>query len=133
MTELNENALKKIDRILHANEYQEMKKQYETYRGQTKLLQQELEDLRKTYANIKHSPQAAAIKMEIEAKERALQDAKERLNILRTEGRKGLGIDPTTYKMGKAREEGLKIGGLTGLGTGALAGLALGNKIWSEA
>ncbi len=124
---IEENFLKKVDRALHANEYEQLKDELNKHRAIKRELTPEIEALNAQYQGVKNSPQAAGIQDNINQKLQQAADANEQLNIYKDLGRKGLGITPEEYKINKAKGQGFKIGGIAGLGTGALGALALQN------
>ena len=136
-TLIEENILKTLDRTIHANDYKEMKNNYDMRRGQVRVLKQEINDMMQMYQGIKNSPQAASIKLEIENKQKALRDAQDRIDIMREKGRQGVNIDPQQYREEKAFKQGAGAGaiagGLAGLGTGAYAMNALSENHYIQA
>ncbi len=128
---LEENFFKKIDRALHAEDYAKLKDELQLHRAAKRLLEPEVEDLRMQYASVKNSPQAAEIKFELDQKLKEQHASDEKLEIYKDLGRKGLGVSPTQYKVNNARKQGATVGGIAGLGAGALTALGANSAIQS--
>ncbi len=128
---LEENFFKKIDRALHAEDYAKLKDELQLHRAAKRLLEPEVEDLRMQYASVKNSPQGAEIKFELDQKLKEQHAADEKLEIYKDLGRKGLGVSPTQYKVNNARKQGATMGGIAGLGAGALTALGANSAIQS--
>ena len=125
---LEENILKKMDRFLHQDEYQQLLSNIHKNRAISRQSEQEIKDLEKKLAANKYSPQASAFRAELESKRASLRNAKDHLDIYRELGRKGLGVNPLDYKLQKAKNEGRK----QGLIAGGLGGTILGSGLFFE-
>lgn len=118
--------IKKVDRAVNKNDYERLRDTLNSERAQVRLLKPQVQELKELYQNVKNSPQAASVELQLRAKEKELQYSQDKLNMLNTAGRKELNTDPDAYKIQQAsnaaRADGFGIGGAVG---GAL-GLGLG-------
>ena len=129
---LEENVMKKIDRALHAGEYNQLVDQLNYHRANQRQFSGDLEKLNTQYQGVKNSPQGNDIQNEINIAQYKLNDTNANLDMYKDIGRKGLNLTVPEYRENKAKAQGIKVGGLTGLAAGGLAGLTAGQHIFGE-